>query len=120
LLQREVYAKPALVPAARWLDALPPAQPRFQAVSSREGTRLSWQGVGEEKIWLWVLQFKAGKDWSLEILPGARTNFALNSSPDACSLLAVDRCGNASTPVVLERANLISAQPGTLRVPGLK
>jgi uncharacterized lipoprotein YddW (UPF0748 family) len=103
LLQRDVYAKPALVPAAGWLDAIPPVQPRFQAVSSREGTRLSWQAAGEEKVWLWVLQTKSGKDWSLEILPGARTNSGLNSTPDACSLLAVDRCGNASNPVVLER-----------------
>src|SRR6185436_2040590 len=102
MLQRDVYAKPALVPASPWLDAIPPAQPRLQVLSGRGGTRLSWEAAGQEKIWLWVLQFKTGQDWSTEILAGSRTNLVLNFAPDALSLSGMDRCGNASTATVVE------------------
>jgi uncharacterized lipoprotein YddW (UPF0748 family) len=113
MLQREVYAKPALVPASPWLDAVPPAQPRLQVSNLRGGTSISWRGIGEKKMWLWVLQLKTGPDWSTEILAGSRTNLVLNFAPDAVSLFGVDRCGNASSAVVLEAGKgKLPAGPG--------
>jgi uncharacterized lipoprotein YddW (UPF0748 family) len=107
LLSRDLYAQAALVPASPWLDPSPPARPRLK-VGSRlvsGGVKLTWEPTGSEPAWLWVLQTKTGPQWKTQILPGhlRSQTLARQARPEAFALRAVDRCGNASEPVVFER-----------------
>ena len=99
-LEREVYGQPALVPAVPWLDSEPPARPRL----SVSGSTASWAPGEPGKVWLWVLQTKADKEWTTRILPGvAKSRTLERPRPEAVALTAVDRCGNASAPAVVQR-----------------
>jgi len=105
-LRREVYAEPALPPAFPWLDSAPPAQPGLSVTAdARGGTKASWSNNGAEAVRLWVLQTRNGGVWRTEILPATQISraWAGKESPEALALTAVDRCGNASAPVVVER-----------------
>ena len=104
-LARDVYAQPALVPASPWLDATPPSGAKLSAAADTTtgGARAAWEPVGNEPVWLWVLQSRQGNSWTTEILPGRETRRLLSgpARPEAIAVTAVDRCGNASTPTVL-------------------
>ena len=100
-LLRELYAQPALVPATPWLDDDPPERPRLNVT---DGTA-SWTPGNPGKIWLWVLQTRTGTEWTTRVLPGAAKSRALERPrPDAIAITAIDRCGNASPPAVVQRA----------------
>ena len=105
-LRREVYAEPALSPAFSWLDNTPPAQPALSVTTdARSGTKASWSNNGAEAARLWVLQYRNSGAWRTEILSAAQTSctWAIQDPPEVISLTAVDRCGNTSAPVVLEK-----------------
>ena len=105
-LRREVYAEPALAPAFPWLDNTPPAPPALSITADpRGGARASWSNNGAEAAWLWVLQTRSGGAWRTEILPAGQTSRAWmgKEAPEVLALTAVDRCGNASAAVVLEK-----------------
>ncbi|HEU0008702.1 MAG TPA: family 10 glycosylhydrolase [Verrucomicrobiae bacterium] len=105
-LRREVYGEPALTPAFPWLDNTPPAQPGLSVTAgSRGGTKANWSNNGAEAVWLWVLQTRNGGAWRTEILAAAQTSreWTGKETPEALALTAVDRCGNPSPPVVLEK-----------------
>jgi hypothetical protein len=104
-LRREVYSQPALVPISPWLDSVPPEKPKVY--TGRDGSgklRLAWEKSATKEIWLWLVQTKVGADWTSEILPGNQSSTALNTPeyPRFFAVSAVDRCGNASLPSVLE------------------
>ena len=106
LLTRELYPQPALPPAFTWLGATAPTRPtltigtRFAA----GGLKLSWAPADAKPAWLWVLQTKTDGQWRTQILPGRQSaqTLARPARPEAIALSAVDRCGNASPPTVLE------------------
>ncbi len=103
-LEREVYAQPALVAASPWLGRATPPRPSLAVSVISEGVTLRWNPGGGSSAWLWVLQTRRGQEWSCRILPGPRTSVELQAPPpEAVALSAVDRFGNASSPVVLER-----------------
>jgi uncharacterized lipoprotein YddW (UPF0748 family) len=105
-LRRDVYAEPALAPAFPWLDNTPPAQPGLSITADSRGrTKAVWSSNGGEAAWRWVLQTRNGGAWRTEILPAGETSrvWTGKETPEAVALTAVDRCGNASAPVVLER-----------------
>jgi hypothetical protein len=53
---------------------------------------------------LWVLQVRRDNEWTTRILPGAAKSRALERPPpEAIAVTAVDRCGNASAPAVVQR-----------------
>lgn len=91
-----VYAAPALVPAFPWLDAAKPAAP--QAVKLNAAT-LTWQGTA----WLWLVQTRAGNEWTTQILPGATTSLTLPTPPDAVQISAISRTGVQSAPAAVSR-----------------
>ena len=68
-----------------------------------------------EPIWIWAVQRKVGAEWLLDLMPGTTTGtvLTLRGRPEAIAVSAVDRCGNASKPIVLEAARV----PGTRPVP---
>jgi uncharacterized lipoprotein YddW (UPF0748 family) len=106
-LTRDLYRQQALVPASRWLDGEPPARPEIEARRDADGAiRASWKAQGSEPAWLWVLQTRAGQDWSTQIVPGHEVERVLlaapgGATPDVVALSAVDRCGNQSKPAVV-------------------
>lgn len=102
-LREEAYARPALVPAATWLDARPPAPPRVVSFERSPHARVSWQPAPGEPAFLWVVQFRSGGAWTTEILPGAARAWSPPGGdgrlPDVVWLSAVDRSGNQSRAV---------------------
>ena len=105
-LRREVYGEPALAPAFPWLDSVPPQQPGLGvSTDARGGMKLSWSNNGSESAWLWVLQSKNGGAWRTEIFPDGQTSrtWAARETPEVLAVTAVDRCGNVSSPAVLEK-----------------
>lgn len=106
-LMREVYAQPALVPASPWIDPVRPGRPELRVPKrpSPGSLRISWEPTGREQVWLWVLQTQSSGQWETVILPGRQTSYTLDRSAGAerIALTAIDRCGNAGTPAVVEK-----------------
>jgi len=104
LLSSGVYAEPALVPASLWLDDRAPGKPRVR-LSGENGPagQVSWKAARGEKVWLWLVQARAGTGWKTEVLPGWRKDRALSDlgPVDLVAVSAVDRNGNASEPDIL-------------------
>jgi len=103
-LNRDVYQQPALVPASSWLDAMPPSKPTASATISGGKVMLKWssRGAPPESPALWVVQSLQFSDWKTQILGGRTSSVHYDLKPEAVSVFAVDRCGNASPPVVLK------------------
>ena len=102
-LARDVYAQPALVPAFPWLEATSPAAPKLRVSSDGvSSARATWAAAAGEVAWLWALQSLTGGVWRTEIFPASQTSCAL-ARAEAVALTAVNRFGNTSTAVVLER-----------------
>jgi hypothetical protein len=104
---RECYAEPALPPAYPWIDSKAPAKPMVTAGSENHsgntaGFKVTWSGLGPEKVASWVLQTKTS-EWKTEILPAAKTSFEWRNAPDVIAVTAVDRNGNCSSPSVIRR-----------------
>jgi len=106
-LLKEVYAQTALVPAFPWLDNVAPASPILTVTSetgnqARPGLKVNWSAVGNQTVWLWVLQTRDA-DWKTEVLPAGKTGFSWNGNlPETIAVSAVDRAGNCSPPAVLK------------------
>ncbi len=105
-LRREVYSQPALIPISPWLDSAPPAQPKvYTGHDGSNNVRFALETGDKEEAWLWLVQTKTGADWKLQILPGrvkVTESFDSRELPRYVAVSAVDRCGNASPPCVLE------------------
>jgi hypothetical protein len=101
-LEREVYRQPALVPATPWLSGSRPGKPRL-AAGDQNGSRVSvsWTPADGATPWLWLVQTRAGHDWTAEILPGARRSRTCDGA-EAIAVSAVNRGGNPSSPAVLQ------------------
>ncbi len=92
-LSREVYARPALVPATPWLDLAPPPRPKLTVGSNGD---IKWTPSSGEKATWWTLQVKSGGKWQTRILPAWQTadSVKLSGRLEAVAVSAVDRCGN--------------------------
>jgi uncharacterized lipoprotein YddW (UPF0748 family) len=102
-LAREVYQQPALVPAVAWLEQRPPRKPSLAVRREGSGVKASWTTPPAEPAQHWVLQTRKAGAWLTRILPGTDRAILVNGSrPDAIALTAIDRCGLASPPAVLE------------------
>src|SRR6266566_6814596 len=103
-LLKELYTQPALVPASPWLENAPPGAPNLQMESAQAELRLRWAQSDVRPVWLWVLQTRAGADWTLEIFARQHTgrNFTLGRKPEVIALTAIDRSGNAGSATVFE------------------
>ena len=97
------YAGPALVPPSPWLDSIPPRAPAatLRKDPATRALRVDFTRRGTEKVWLWVLRYRFGPEWSTMILPGWQLSHmfeggAASAAPDEIILSAVDRVGNES------------------------
>jgi uncharacterized lipoprotein YddW (UPF0748 family) len=99
-LSKLVYSEPALVPPSPWLGTNAPGQPKL---SVHSGGKLKWEPAAANKISWWVVQTKSGDRWSTSILPGEARAEKLTTAPEAIAVTAIDRCGVASLPTVLQR-----------------
>ncbi len=104
---RRVYKEPALVPASSWLDKSPPGKPALTVTPDNElkVLRLTWEPSDKGVVRSWVVQVKRGKKWETSVLPGwltFRTFLGGASAPEAMAVTAVDRCGVAGKPAVVE------------------
>jgi uncharacterized lipoprotein YddW (UPF0748 family) len=98
-LQREVYAKPALVPAMPWLGRPDLGRPTLAARPRPNGAglQITWSAAAQDKPAWWLLQTRTGEQWNTEILPG-RTRVAVWTArePEVIALSAVNRAGGVS------------------------
>ncbi len=97
------YAGPALVPSSRWLDSVAPRAPVATLVRdpATRALRADFSSRGTEKVWLWVLRYRLGPDWTTTVIPGWQRSHmfdggATTTAPDEITLSAVDRTGNES------------------------
>ena len=104
-LQKGAYAQQALAPVFSWLDNQPPAPPRIWAFGAGGQVKLHCKPAASEPVWRWLVQTRSAGAWITEIVPGSTSErvFLFSNKPDAIAVAAIDRCGNASEPAVLER-----------------
>ncbi|MDB6019179.1 MAG: hypothetical protein JWR19_3668 [Pedosphaera sp.] len=100
-LANGIYAKPALVPPSPWLEKQSPAKPLLLL---ENGRKAKWETAGLDKVSAWVLQTRVDNQWQTRILPGGTRSLSLTDSPDIVAITAIDRCGVASPPNVLQKA----------------
>ncbi|MBN2506705.1 MAG: family 10 glycosylhydrolase [Verrucomicrobia bacterium] len=103
-----VYAHPALPPAAPWLDRQPPAAPKVVVrPGAGSAARVSWEPGDAEPARLWVWQTRTGSRWTTAILPGQVTSQLLPRQhlPDAIAVSSVDRARNLGPATVARPAS---------------
>ncbi|MDQ3812387.1 MAG: family 10 glycosylhydrolase, partial [Armatimonadota bacterium] len=103
LLAESVYAQPALVPASPWLSNTRPDKPALTVEQADNQFKLSWQPNDAAKVWLWLVQWRAGNVWKTDVLPGGQTSFVwqLSEVVEIVAVSAVDRCGNTGTSAIV-------------------
>ncbi len=103
-LTKTLYSEPALIPASSWLASGKLAKPEV----SFDASRLSWSLEDNSHAQRWALQIKRDGKWSTELLPNTATSrdFEKDDLPEAVAITAIDRVGNASPAVVIERGEL--------------
>ena len=101
-LQSGPYAEPALVPASPWLDDDPPGRPRISLAEG--GRRLTLSPASEEEsVRWWVVRWRQGGDWSMDIVPGGQYAFTLQGAqPEVVAVSAVDRTGNEGAVALVQ------------------
>ncbi len=101
-LASSVYALPAVVPASSWLEpGVFPGKPAFWV---EDGNRARWATVGMTNgVSVWIWQSRTANRWQTLILPGDARSFEITGAPEMLALTAIDRCGAASPPAVLQR-----------------
>ena len=105
-LAQQAFVQPALPPTFPWMDDQPPPPPTIAAsLSGSQGVNLKCRPAGAEPLKLWLVQTRSAGVWKTEVLPGTQSEkvFALSNRPDVIGVSTVDRSGNASPMVVLER-----------------
>ena len=105
LLERDVYAQPALMPPLPWLGRTRPGKPELTVASGDSGSRLEIRWTPErlgQGLALAAADQTRG-EWRKEILPAAKTTRAWNGAPpEVVALSAVNRNGRVSAPSVLQ------------------
>lgn len=103
---------PALVPASPWLGTTATSQPMLSASEVSGHIRVDWNAGTNLAVRWWVVQMKLFGDWRTEILPAGVSSTLAVGIPEAISVTAIDRAGNASAPRVLQRKK----EPGNERI----
>jgi uncharacterized lipoprotein YddW (UPF0748 family) len=118
------YAGPALVPASPWLDSIPPRKPAAYLAKdpATRATVVTLVPSGTEKVWLWVLRYRNGPDWTTKILPGAQTTHMFEGGskiapPDEVVVTAIDRTGNESAMATAVNGKPPVARPAPAKKP---
>lgn len=101
------YAGPALVPPSPWLDRIAPRAPvaTLRRDATTRAVAVDFTPRGQEKIWLWVVRYRTGPEWTTLTIPGwQRTHMFAGGTgsplPDEVAVSAVDRTGNESVTTI--------------------
>ncbi len=98
---RAQYAPAALVPLSPWITAPPLRKPRLTVITGNSSAHASWENSNVEPPRNWLLQTRTNGVWTTQIIPASRTyGYVDNAIPDAVTIQAVDRLGNASEAAV--------------------
>jgi uncharacterized lipoprotein YddW (UPF0748 family) len=118
------YAGPALIPASPWLDSIPPRKPAAYLAKdpATRATVVTLVPSGTEKVWLWVLRYRNGPDWTTRILPGAQTTHMFDGGskiapPDEVVVTAIDRTGNESAMATAVNGKPPATRPAPAKKP---
>lgn len=108
-LAKELYARPALVPASPWLSNTPPGKPNLMVRKDQASGKiqLTWEPTGIQNVWLWVIQTRTGSEWTTKILPGSQSSYLLSSNDskkrvESVAVFAVNRYETSGPPIVVE------------------
>ena len=103
-LRERLYTEAALVPAMPWMEHRMPQVPQVSCQPSTQGLRVDWSVAAPERVGHWVVQARHDNRWTTQILPGHQMSICLShATPELVAVTCVDRVGNASNAVVLER-----------------
>ena len=107
-LPTEPYGEPALVPASPWLDDDPPGRPILTLREEVNRLALTMEPKGEQQIRWWVVRWRRGGEWTIDVVPGPQRSYVLERGPDGMwpgvvAVSAVDRAGNEGAAMVLRR-----------------
>ena len=102
-LEREVYNEPAVVPATPWLGHILTDKPALTVASGGGSLTADWAVPNSQSVRMWILQTRQGTQWTTQLLPCSKRATALaRPLPNVIAVTAIDRCGNATSPAVLE------------------
>jgi uncharacterized lipoprotein YddW (UPF0748 family) len=102
VLEQEINAQPALIPASPWLGSEPAAKPNVSTSGATDDLKLSWAATGTNSVRWWIVQTKNSSEWKTEILPASVSSITPGSAPEILAVTGVDRNGNAGAPRVLQ------------------
>lgn len=108
LLEKGLYAEPAVIPPSPWLERKKPGKPGLSLV----GGEVCWEPEVADAISIWVFQTKSGGKWSTSILPSEARKHALPETAEIIAITAIDRCGMASPVMALQKNSKSANQPG--------
>ena len=107
-LTRGAYATPALVPAMSWKGGAAPRTPAIAVARSNAGNVLAIARRPTDQIRWWVIQARAGSEWTTHVLDGTLTEAPLSAlasrdgaTPEVVSLTPVGRTGVGGIPVAI-------------------
>jgi uncharacterized lipoprotein YddW (UPF0748 family) len=105
-MMRETYARPALIPAMRWLDSKAPRAPTATLQQLGNKVMVTLTPARGEPAYLWVVQSKWPQGWwRTEIVPAAQREWSIAAptadagAPAEVWVSVVDRVGNQSRAV---------------------
>ena len=104
------YKTTALVPASKWLDSIPPANPTTTVKKIGAAVELNWKPK-ENDVFQYILYANFENNWEYQILPKSTTRKSLNKFKivdgkkielKKVIVSAIDRAGNESNQEVIE------------------
>lgn len=100
------YKKQALVPASPWLNSKLPDAPKVHTKIEGQKVVVSWDPIGSEEVFKWVVFYKYGQNWEYKILDRTykttelqlhRTTNENQLALSAIGITAIGRTGNQSS-----------------------
>ncbi|MGS2721796.1 glycoside hydrolase family 10 protein [Paraglaciecola aestuariivivens] len=97
ILANNIYNNQALVPPSPWLDNIPPTPP-VVTIDNGSSLNVSWQNLGEEAVFRWVLYYQQNEQWQYRIFNRDTKHFQFlpTDKVTAVAVVAVDRSGMQS------------------------
>ena len=96
-LLRSSYTTPALVPSLNSTTSKLPAPQLLSPKTEAGHIQFNWAITNRTEVRFWLVQTRRGDTWQTKVLAGSSSGWATDSitAPEALSIRAVDRFGNA-------------------------
>lgn len=106
-LTRDVYDRPALVPASPWLADSAPASPRVTVHRKGDRSELRLTPATGSVTRLWTVRWRDEDTWHAMTVPGAQRSVTLSGAKTAV-VTAIDRTGMESEPVIVGLTGIVT------------